>query len=344
MHIVSPARARNREPDEACAQAVDLARQAAEELAGPGMVGEHLGAAAEGDRVVTHTFRGLAPAYRGWCWAVTVARASRSKHVTVSEAVLIPGAEAVLAPDWVPWLERLRPGDVGVGDLLPAPPDDPRLVPAATLQGDDGLQDWGEAEWALPGAQPEDLVPVGAELAGAGPPLTVPDGGEPAVAEPAAEEPRAEEPGSAAPGSATTDSATTDSWTADSETPDTVPVRARVLSAIGRDDAALRWYTSEHGPSSPLAHSAPGLCAGCGFFIRLAGPLGRVFGACGNEYAPDDGRVVSVDHGCGAYSEAVLPAQAERPGRPVIDELGYDLVDMPGVSVDETVFEPLDHN
>jgi len=28
----------------------------------------------------------------------------------------------------------------------------------------------------------------------------------------------------------------------------------------------------------------------------------------------------------------------------VIDELGYDLMDVPGVSVDETVFESLDHN
>ncbi len=309
MRIVSPLRGRNREPDEACAQAVELARHAAEELAGPGKVGEHLAATVEGDRMVTHTFRCLDAAYRGWCWAVTVTRASRSKHVTVSESVLIPGAEAVLAPDWVPWRERLRPGDVGIGDLLPAPPDDPRLVPAATLEGDDGLRDWGEAEWALPGAEPEDLVPVEAELAGAGLPLATPDG---------------EEPGG--------------------ETAGTVPVRARVLSSIGRDDAALRWYTSEHGPRSPLAHAAPGLCAGCGFFIRLAGPLGRVFGACGNEYAPDDGRIVSVNHGCGAYSEAAFPAQAEGPGRPVIDELGYDLVNMPGVSVDETVFEPLDHN
>lgn len=305
MRIVSPLRARTREPDETCAQAVELARHAAEELAAPGTVGEHLAVTAEGDRVVMHTFRCLDSAYRGWCWAVTVARASRSKHVTVNESVLIPGAEAVLAPAWVPWLERLRPGDVGVGDLLPAPPDDARLVPAVTLDGDDGLTDWGETQWALPGVEPEDLVPVEAEpAAGPGATSAAPDGG----------------------------------------TADSVPVRARVLSAIGRDDAALRWYTSEHGPRSPLAHAAPGACAGCGFFVRLAGPLGRVFGACANEYAPDDGRIVSVDHGCGAYSESVSPAQAEGPGRPVIDELGYDLVDMPGVSVDETVFEPLDHN
>jgi Protein of unknown function (DUF3027) len=341
MRIVSAARGRNREPDEACAQAVELARNAAEELAGPGMVGEHLSATADGDRVVTHSFRCLDPAYRGWCWAVTVARASRSKHVTVSESVLIPGAKAVLAPDWVPWRERLLPGDVGVGDLLPAPPDDPRLVPAATLEGDDGLKDWGEAEWALPGAEPEDLVPVEAELAGAGLPVGGPGGEEPAVAELDAGEPGVGERGGGEPGGT---SAGPGAAAADDEAAGTVPVRARVLSAIGRDDAALRWYTSEHGPRSPLAHAAPGLCAGCGFFVRLAGPLGRVFGACGNEYAPDDGRIVSVDHGCGAYSEAAFPAQAEGPGRPVIDELGYDLVDMPGVSVDETVFEPLDHN
>jgi hypothetical protein len=29
------------------------------------------------------------------------------------------------------------------------------------------------------------------------------------------------------------------------------------------------------------------------------------------------------------------------PTAPMIDELGYDLVDLPGVSVEETVFEPL---
>jgi hypothetical protein len=271
-------------------------------------------------------FRCLDPAYRGWCWAVTVARASRAKNVTVDESVLVPGAEAILAPDWVPWRERLLPGDLGVGDLLPAPPDDARLVPAALLEGDDGVADWGETAWAMPGTEPEDLVPVPS-------------------AEPFAEDP-----------DDLTDAATEDltgvaavvvaagaAATIATEGIEDRPPRARVLSAIGRDDAALRWYTSEHGPRSPLASAAPGLCSGCGFLVRLGGPLGRVFGVCANEYAPDDGRVVSVDHGCGAHSEGVTAATAEQV-LPVIDELGYDLVDMPGVSVEETVFEPLDHN
>jgi hypothetical protein len=64
---------------------------------------------------------------------------------------------------------------------------------------------------------------------------------------------------------------------------------------------------------------------------------------CANSYAPDDGRVVSVDHGCGAHSEALLPPGSSPPAVPVIDELGYDLVDVPGVSVEETVFESFEH-
>jgi hypothetical protein len=301
-------------------------------MAGAGRVGEHLGVTADGDRLVTHRFRCLDPAYRGWCWAVTVTRASRAKNVTVDESVLIPGDEAILAPDWVPWRERVLPGDLGVGDLLPAPPDDARLVPAASLEGDDGVADWGETAWAMPGTEPEDLVPV-----------------------PSAE-PLADGPDALAEGLETTADPATDlsgaaavvvSTGADGTAAGGIedrPPRARVLSAIGRDDTALRWYTSEHGPKTPLASAAPGLCSGCGFFVRLGGPLGRVFGVCANEYAPDDGRVVSLDHGCGAHSEGVTAATADQSLRPVIDELGYDLVDMPGVSVEETVFEPLDHN
>jgi hypothetical protein len=64
-----------------------------------------------------------------------------------------------------------------------------------------------------------------------------------------------------------------------------------------------------------------------------------VFGGCANEYAPDDGRIVSGDHGCGAHSESTLAETGGQAVSPVIDEFGYDLVDMPGVSLDETVFE-----
>jgi hypothetical protein len=120
-----------------------------------------------------------------------------------------------------------------------------------------------------------------------------------------------------------------------------VPGRSRVLSGYGREDTAERWYESEHGPRTPLSHAAPANCISCGFFVPLSGSLGRLFGACGNAFAPDDGRVVSADHGCGAHSEAVLTGSSAHATAPVIDEFGYDLVDLPGVSVEETVFEPL---
>ncbi len=120
-----------------------------------------------------------------------------------------------------------------------------------------------------------------------------------------------------------------------------MPGRSRVLSAFGRDDTAERWYEGDHGPHTALSEAAPANCVSCGFFVPLSGGLGLLFGACGNAYAPDDGRVVSADHGCGAHSEAVLTAASAQPTAPMIDELGYDLVDLPGVSVEETVFEPL---
>ena len=63
---------------------------------------------------------------------MTVARAPRQKTVTVDEIVLLPGDDAILAPEWVPWKERIRPGDLSPGDLLPTEEDDPRLVPSLT--------------------------------------------------------------------------------------------------------------------------------------------------------------------------------------------------------------------
>jgi hypothetical protein len=315
LRNVSSIRARSAVLDGACVEATDLARRAAEELAGEGQVGEHVGVMADDERVVTHLFSCQDRAYVGWRWAVTVSRASRAKAVTVSEVVLLPGPDSLLAPDWVPWSERVRPGDLGVGDLMPAASDDERLVPASMLEGDDGVLDWDDsASWAEGRelAAPLGLSTYSEGLAGGGGDSSD-DGGVVAVADDGA---RRVTPGR----------------------------RARVLSAIGRDTTAARWYSSEHGPGTPLARAAPGPCVTCGFLTPLAGPLGRVFGVCANEYAPDDGRVVSLDHGCGAHSEAVSARPGSSAIAPVIDEVGYDLVDMPGVALADTVFESLDHD
>ena len=125
--------------DATLAAAVDVA-EAAARAEGGDRVGEHLGSRADGERVLTHFFAATLPGYSGWRWAVTLARASRSRTVTVDEVVLLPGDDALLAPDWVPWSERLRPGDLGVGDLLPAEAGDDRLVPAYLLSDDPAVE------------------------------------------------------------------------------------------------------------------------------------------------------------------------------------------------------------
>ena len=124
--------------DTAAIDAVDLARDALLLDVDPADVGAHLAAEAEGDRVVTHLFACERPGYVGWRWSVTVVRASRSKTVTVDEVVLIPGPEAIVAPPWVPYRERIQPGDLSPGDLLPVADDDARLVPTYSF-GDDPL-------------------------------------------------------------------------------------------------------------------------------------------------------------------------------------------------------------
>jgi hypothetical protein len=123
--------------DPACAEAVELAFAAAEDVAGIGNVGEHLGVTADGERTATHYFVARERGYVGWRWSVTVTRASRSKQVTVDETVLLPGEGAILAPRWLPWSERIQPGDIGVGDLLPTAADDPRLEPGYTGADED---------------------------------------------------------------------------------------------------------------------------------------------------------------------------------------------------------------
>jgi hypothetical protein len=128
--------ARAVKPDTVLVQAVDECTTGGVDLVGTLDVGEHLGHRAEAERVVTHFFACRRAGYRGWRWAVTVARAPRLKNVTVDEVVLLPGDEAIVAPPWVPYRDRIKPGDLSPGDLLPTEEDDPRLVPAY-LTGDE---------------------------------------------------------------------------------------------------------------------------------------------------------------------------------------------------------------
>lgn len=244
--------------DAVAAAAVDEARAALLEEVPADQVGDHLGHQIDGYRVITHLFECRRAGYAGWRWAVTLTRAARQKKVTICEVVLLPGEEAIVAPEWVPYRERIEPGDLSPGDLLPVADDDPRLVPTYRF-GDDPLDADDKAQ----------IRTVAKEL-GLG--------------------------------------------------------RSRTLSREGRDLAAQRWYDGPGGPDSPLAKSAPDQCTTCGFLMRIAGPLSEMFGVCANGDANDDGRIVSVDHGCGAHSEVRLAKKHEPQPVPehVYDTLSTD--------------------
>jgi hypothetical protein len=123
--------------DETPDAAVETARAALLEQVGEAVVGEHVGTVTEDDGALTEYFTCTQAGYPGWRWAVTVATVPGQDEITVDEVVLLPGDDAIVAPAWVPWRERIKPGDLSPGDILPVEEDDPRLVPAY-LTGDPG--------------------------------------------------------------------------------------------------------------------------------------------------------------------------------------------------------------
>ena len=212
---------------------VSVAREAALSVARESALGDHAGVRMVGDRLATHRFVCLEAGYPGWFWEVTLGRAPRSKKATVCEIDLAPGPGVELAPPWVPWRDRLQPGDVSRTDVLPYDANDGRLQ--------NGFEE----------VNPDEVELVGLNDMGHG--------------------------------------------------------RKRVLSQHGLDLAADRWYDSPQGAVAGVKPNA--MCASCGFLLKMQGTMGTLFGVGGNEWSPDDGRVVSFDHSCGAHSETDQPQQ-----------------------------------
>jgi Protein of unknown function (DUF3027) len=255
---VAPVTERSADLEAVLLRAVDQARTAIVEHSGDS-VGEYLGATFDDSNAATHRFLANMPGYQGWQWAVVVAAHPGADHATISEVVLVPGPTALLAPKWVPWQERLRPGDLGPGDLLAAPVEDPRLVQGFAATGDPELDE------------------VAVEL-GLG--------------------------------------------------------RRRLLSEIGRADAAQRWHDGEFGPGSAMARSTRRVCRDCGFYLPLSGALGLMFGVCSNELSAD-GHVVDAEYGCGAHSDTPAPAGSGSPLFDPYDDGVVDVVQPPAPSDDE---------
>ena len=159
---------RTGKPDAVLAAAVDTARTAIEGIAKASEIGDHLAARTEGDRVVTHLFESRLPGYIGWQWYAVLTRNSRSKVVTVNELGLLPSENSVLAPEWVPWAERVRPEDAQEQEA-----QDQEAQDQETQEPE--ARDEGTAEGAAaPEPEPAaDEVPA----EGAAGPQTEPDGG-----------------------------------------------------------------------------------------------------------------------------------------------------------------------
>jgi len=94
------------EADQRLIDAHDLALAALHEITPASTVGPAADYLPEEDGSVSLRFENRLPGYPGWFWTVTVARVD-DEEPTVLELELLPGDGALLAPEWVPWAERL---------------------------------------------------------------------------------------------------------------------------------------------------------------------------------------------------------------------------------------------
>ena len=83
----------------------DRAKLAAVESAPKNGVGDFLTSIEEDENVYTFLFAAKMKGYVGWAWSVSLF--ADDDNTTVSEVNLMPGDDSLIAPNWVPWSERL---------------------------------------------------------------------------------------------------------------------------------------------------------------------------------------------------------------------------------------------
>ncbi len=93
----------------------ELARTALLEVTPESTVGQQVGTVDEGDGVVSVLFANRMPGYPGWRWTVSVAQVEGDEP-TVLEVELMPGDGSLVAPEWVPWADRMAEYRAGQGD------------------------------------------------------------------------------------------------------------------------------------------------------------------------------------------------------------------------------------
>ena len=98
-----------------------LAEKAAKETAPANGVGKFLGTSSEDRDTTNYRFESKLTGYVGWEWNVVVFQAKKAASATVSEVVLLPGKESIVAPSWVPWSQRRAELEKNKAVELPAP-------------------------------------------------------------------------------------------------------------------------------------------------------------------------------------------------------------------------------
>lgn len=262
-------------------------------------VGDFVEAIDLGDNVTDFRFETRVRGYEGWQWSVTLYHDVELDHWTVNESSLVPTDKALRPPEWIPWKDRLEPTDLAVTDSIGTDPDDPRMEEGfrkvePAEQGENVSSDAESAETMDAGDNGEtDADGVGGSQ----------------------------------------DESAAASVTSEEDIDEAVEEfdlsRRHVLTPLGRSQTAKRWYEGPRGPKSLSTKTSDGNpCSTCGFFIPLKGELNLLFGVCANKWSPDDGRVVSIDHGCGEHSEIEPPEPSHLwvQSKPAFDDLHIDII------------------
>lgn len=262
-------------------------------------VGDFVEAIDLGDNVTDFRFETRVRGYEGWQWSVTLYHDVELDHWTVNESSLVPTDKALRPPEWIPWKDRLEPTDLAVTDSIGTDPDDPRMEKGfrkvePAEQGENVFSDAESVETTDAGDNAEtDADGVGGSQ----------------------------------------DESAAASVTSEEDIDEAVEEfdlsRRHVLTPLGRSQTAKRWYEGPRGPKSLSTKTSDGNpCSTCGFFIPLKGELNLLFGVCANKWSPDDGRVVSIDHGCGEHSEIEPPEPSHLwvQSKPAFDDLHIDII------------------
>ena len=277
-----------------------IAQAAAIEVADEdSQVGDFVEAIDLGDNVTDFRFETRVRGYEGWQWSVTLYHDVELDHWTVNESSLVPTDKALRPPEWIPWKDRLEPTDLAVTDSIGTDPDDPRM--------EEGFRKTGPAEQG-------ENVSSNAESA-----ETTDDG----------DNAETDTDGIAGAQDETVAASVTSEEDIDEAVEEFDLSRRHVLTPLGRSQTAKRWYEGPRGPKSLSTKTSDGNpCSTCGFFIPLKGELNLLFGVCANKWSPDDGRVVSIDHGCGEHSEIEPPEPSHLwvQSKPAFDDLHIDII------------------